>query len=203
MFNYCFQDSFQRFPPPSPGNTSGNSKGKNRRENTENNQIMPITAAIFRYNNEAHMPNFFLPTGTLRHRMLIHEKSVFQKTVLRRLQWLLFPFSPRSASRHISSWVFGIFYRIIIPLSKSALITLAVVSILWAWNELLIALIFLQKPEQATLMLGLIQFQGRFRINQPVILAGIFVSMIPMIVVYLAGQRFFVKGLTAGALKGE
>jgi len=97
----------------------------------------------------------------------------------------------------------GIFTRIIIPLSRSALITLIVVSVLWVWNELLIALIFLQKDELTTLMVGLIQFQGRFRINQPVILAGIFASMVPMIIIYLIGQRFFVRGLTAGALKGE
>ena len=100
-----------------------------------------------------------------------------------------------------SDW--GIFFRIIIPLSRSALITLGVVSLLWVWNELLIALIFLQKEELTTLMVGLIRFQGRFRINQPVILAGIFASMVPMIVIYLIGQRFFVRGLTAGALKGE
>jgi ABC-type glycerol-3-phosphate transport system permease component len=64
-------------------------------------------------------------------------------------------------------------------------------------------LIFLQKQELATLVVGLIRFQGRFRIDQPVILAGIFASMIPMVVIYLVGQRFFVQGLTAGALKGE
>lgn len=100
-----------------------------------------------------------------------------------------------------SDW--GIFFRIVIPLSRSALITLGVVSLLWVWNELLIALIFLQKEELTTLMVGLIRFQGRFRINQPVILAGIFASMVPMIIIYLIGQRFFVRGLTAGALKGE
>ncbi len=97
----------------------------------------------------------------------------------------------------------GIFMRIIIPLSRSALITLIVVSVLWVWNELLIALIFLQREELTTLMVGLIRFQGRFRVNQPVILAGIFASMVPMIIIYLIGQRFFVRGLTAGALKGE
>jgi ABC-type glycerol-3-phosphate transport system permease component len=98
---------------------------------------------------------------------------------------------------------FGTFARIVLPLSRSALITLTVVSVLWVWNELLIALIFLQKEELTTLVVGLIRFQGRFRIDQPVILAGIFASMVPMIVIYLIGQRFFVSGLTAGALKGE
>ena len=98
---------------------------------------------------------------------------------------------------------FGIFTKIVLPLSRSALITLTVVSVLWVWNELLIALIFLQREELTTLVVGLIRFQGRFRIDQPVILAGIFASMVPMIVIYLIGQRFFVSGLTAGALKGE
>ncbi len=98
---------------------------------------------------------------------------------------------------------FGIFYKIVLPLSRSALVTLSVVSVLWVWNELLIALIFLQKEELTTLVVGLIRFQGRFRINQPVILAGIFASMIPMMAIYFIGQRFLVSGLTAGALKGE
>lgn len=97
----------------------------------------------------------------------------------------------------------GIFMRIVLPLSRSALITLIVVTVLYVWNELLIALIFLQKDELTTLVVGLIQFQGRFRVNQPVILAGIFASMLPMIAIYLIGQRFFVRGLTAGATKGE
>jgi ABC-type glycerol-3-phosphate transport system permease component len=97
----------------------------------------------------------------------------------------------------------GIFLRIVLPLSRSALITLVVVNVLWVWNELMIALIFLQKEELTTLVVGLIRFQGRFRIDQPVILAGIFASMVPMVVIYLIGQRFLVQGLTAGALKGE
>jgi ABC-type glycerol-3-phosphate transport system permease component len=97
----------------------------------------------------------------------------------------------------------GIFLRIVLPLSRSALITLVVVNVLWVWNELMIALIFLQKEELTTLVVGLIRFQGRFRIDQPVILAGIFASMVPMVIIYLIGQRFLVQGLTAGALKGE
>jgi ABC-type glycerol-3-phosphate transport system permease component len=97
----------------------------------------------------------------------------------------------------------GVFLRIVAPLSRSAFITLTVVLVLFVWNELLIALIFLQKEELTTLVVGLIRFQGRFRINQPVILTGIFASMVPMIVIYLIGQRSFIKGLTAGALKGE
>jgi ABC-type glycerol-3-phosphate transport system permease component len=97
----------------------------------------------------------------------------------------------------------GTLLRVVLPLSRSALITLSIVNVLWVWNELLVALIFLQKEELTTLVVGLIRFQGRFRIDQPVILAGIFASMVPIVIVYLIAQRFIVKGLTAGALKGE
>ncbi len=97
----------------------------------------------------------------------------------------------------------GILLRIILPLSKSALVTLIVVNTLWVWNELLIAIIFLQKPTLRTLMAGLIQFQGRFQINQQVIMPGLFVSILPIMVIYLFGQKYFVKGMTAGAIKGE
>jgi ABC-type glycerol-3-phosphate transport system permease component len=97
----------------------------------------------------------------------------------------------------------GIFIRIILPLSRSAIITLIIVNSLWVWNELLIAMIFLQKRELRTLMAGLIRFQGRFQINQPVIMAGLLVSILPMMLIYLFGQKYFVSGLTTGAVKGE
>ncbi|RLG23204.1 carbohydrate ABC transporter permease, partial [Methanosarcinales archaeon] len=54
-----------------------------------------------------------------------------------------------------------------------------------------------------TLMVGLTVFRGRFNVNQPVIMAGLFVSVVPMILLYLFGQRFFIKGMITGSLKGE
>jgi len=78
-----------------------------------------------------------------------------------------------------------------------------VLNSLLIWNEILIAMIFLQKHELYTLTVGLIQFQGRFQVNQPVLMAGLFVLIIPMILIYLLGQRYFISGLTSGAIKGE
>ena len=66
------------------------------------------------------------------------------------------------------------------------------------WNELLIALLFLQNENSRTLMAGLTQFQGRFSTNEPLILSGALLSILPVVVLYLSGQRFFVRGLTAG-----
>jgi ABC-type glycerol-3-phosphate transport system permease component len=93
---------------------------------------------------------------------------------------------------------FTVLRRIVLPLSGAAAFTLVVVQAIWVWNELLIALVFLQNDEARTLMSGLAQFQGRYSTNQPLVLAGALVSIAPVVLLYLSGQRFFVRGLTAG-----
>jgi len=93
---------------------------------------------------------------------------------------------------------FTILRRIVMPLSGAATVTLVVVQAIWVWNELLIALVFLQNESARTLMAGLTQFQGRFATNEPLVLAGALISIAPVVLLYLSGQRFFVRGLTAG-----
>jgi ABC-type glycerol-3-phosphate transport system permease component len=93
---------------------------------------------------------------------------------------------------------FAILRRIVVPLSSAAMFTLMLVNIIYAWNELLIALVFLQQQESRTLMSGLALFQGRYSTNQPLVMAGAFVSVVPILVLYIFGQRFFVKGMMAG-----
>jgi len=97
---------------------------------------------------------------------------------------------------------FGIWSRIVLPLSLPALVTVATVQALWVWNEVLIAVVFLQKEELRTLMVGLSLFPGRFELNVPLLMAGMLWATIPMLLLYVGGQRFFVRGLTAGATKG-
>jgi ABC-type glycerol-3-phosphate transport system permease component len=93
------------------------------------------------------------------------------------------------------------FWRITLPLSTPALVTLVVVNALFVWNELLIALVFLQSEEVRTLMPGLTTFKGHFTVNEPLIMAGTLLATVPMILLYLFGQRLFVEGLVAGAVK--
>lgn len=100
-----------------------------------------------------------------------------------------------------SSW--RIFRRVVLPLSAAPLVTLAVVNLLWVWNELLIALVFLQDDTKKTLMVGITGFQSRYSLEVPVIMAGLALATLPIVAVYVFGQRFFVRGLVAGALKGE
>jgi len=95
-----------------------------------------------------------------------------------------------------------ILLRIILPLSAPALVTLVVVNALWVWNELLIALVFLPQDNLRTLMVGVTVFQSRYNLNVPVTMAGMLLASLPMVILYLFGQRFFIRGLTAGAVKG-
>ena len=90
---------------------------------------------------------------------------------------------------------------IIMPLSKPPLITLVVVNSLWVWNELMLALIFLQKDELKTLMVGITVFKSRYSINIPLTMMGLFVITIPMVALYMFGQKYFVQGLVSGSLK--
>jgi ABC-type glycerol-3-phosphate transport system permease component len=91
-----------------------------------------------------------------------------------------------------------ILLRIVMPLSLATIFTLIVVNTIWVWNELLFALVFLQNNNGRTLMAGLALFQGRYAVNEPLMMAGAFLSILPLLVLYLASQRAFVRGLTSG-----
>jgi ABC-type glycerol-3-phosphate transport system permease component len=96
-----------------------------------------------------------------------------------------------------------IFTRIVLPLSGAPLATLTVVNLLWVWNELLLALVFLQDDAKKTLVVGLTGFQSRYSLDIPTVMAGMSVATLPLVLAYLFGQRFFIEGLTAGSVKGE
>lgn len=98
---------------------------------------------------------------------------------------------------------FGVFRSVVLPLSAAPLITLCVVNALWVWNELLIALIFLNDDTHRTLMIGITQFQSRNSLDVPTIMAGLSLASLPIVALYIFGQRFFVRGLVAGAMKGD
>jgi len=91
---------------------------------------------------------------------------------------------------------------VVLPLARPALVTVIVVQALWVWNEVLIAIIFLQQSNLRTLMVGLTVFSSRYHLNIPVVMAGMLLATIPMLILYLIGQRSFIRGLTAGATKG-
>jgi ABC-type glycerol-3-phosphate transport system permease component len=108
------------------------------------------------------------------------------------------PFELIEAARVDGLSSFGTLRHIVAPLASPALFTLMLVNIIYGWNELLIALVFLQDDNSRTLMAGLAVFQGRYVTQQPLVMAGAFLSILPILLLYVFGQRFFVRGLTAG-----
>jgi raffinose/stachyose/melibiose transport system permease protein len=97
---------------------------------------------------------------------------------------------------------FGVFWRVILPLAKPGMITLAIFSFLGAWNSFLLPLIYMQREELRPLVVGLMFFQSRYTRDYALTMAGATIVSVPVILVYIAFQRQFIQGLTAGALKG-
>ncbi len=92
--------------------------------------------------------------------------------------------------------------KILLPLSGPALITMIVVNTLWVWNDLLVALVLLNKDSLRTLMVGITVFGSRYNSDVPVAMAGMLMASVPMLLLYLFGQRYFIRGMVAGAVKG-
>jgi alpha-glucoside transport system permease protein len=98
---------------------------------------------------------------------------------------------------------FQTFFRLVLPMSVPALAAFAIFQFLWVWNDLLVALIFIGPGDNAPITVALRNnLMGQAGSGQHLITAGGFLSMVLPIVVFLAMQRFFVRGLTAGAVKG-
>lgn len=97
---------------------------------------------------------------------------------------------------------YSMFFRIIWPLSKSGLSTLAIYNGVSMWNEFAFANTFLNTASQKTLPLALGQFKGEFSMNMPMILSVLVISALPMIILFIIFQDKLVKGMMAGAVKG-
>jgi raffinose/stachyose/melibiose transport system permease protein len=97
---------------------------------------------------------------------------------------------------------FQILWRIVVPLARPILTTVVIVNVLYAWNELLIASVFLQDESSRTLQAGLAQLEGRFQTEVPLVFAGAVLSTLPILAVIAFGQRQFVEGMVDGSVKG-
>jgi alpha-glucoside transport system permease protein len=98
---------------------------------------------------------------------------------------------------------FTIFTRLVLPLSVPALAAFAIFQFLWVWNDYLVALIFLGgAPENQVLTMRLAEISGSRGSDWHLLTAGAFVSMILPMIVFFSLQRFFVRGLLAGSVKG-
>ncbi|MFO7957689.1 MAG: carbohydrate ABC transporter permease [Candidatus Brocadiia bacterium] len=97
---------------------------------------------------------------------------------------------------------FGIFWHVILPLSKPALATLALFTFIGSWNNLIAPLVFIVSEEKMTLPLGLTRFQGLRDTDWGALMAGSLMMLIPMLILFAIGQRFFTRGIRLTTGKG-
>jgi multiple sugar transport system permease protein len=92
--------------------------------------------------------------------------------------------------------------RLVLPLSRPALATVAIFSFLASWDEFVWALTIINDPEKRTLPIAIALFQGEHQTSWGLVFAASVIAVVPVIAVFLTFQRHFVSGLTAGGVKG-
>ena len=98
--------------------------------------------------------------------------------------------------------IYQCFAKIILPISKSSIVTVAVVQFINIWNDLLLPRIFLTSAKKMTLPVGLTNFQAQYSTDSVGMIAAVIITIIPSIIVYILLHRQIMEGMVAGAVKG-
>ena len=97
---------------------------------------------------------------------------------------------------------FTIYSKIIIPLSKPSLIVVSLFSFMGSWNDFLGPLVYLNDGDKFTLSLGLMQFQGMYSAQWQYMMAAATVVLIPIVIIFFIGQKYFIEGISMSGMKG-
>jgi multiple sugar transport system permease protein len=152
------------------------------------------------------VPLFILMTkvhivNTLPALMLPWLASAFGVFLMRQF-FLTLPRELEEAARLDGCSALGVFWRVILPLAKPAMTTLAIFTLLGAWNDLIWPLIAVQNQDLYTMQIGIANFQGTRRAEWQMIMAGNVIATMPMVIFFLAAQRQFVATMTFSGMKG-
>ena len=99
--------------------------------------------------------------------------------------------------------VFQIYVKIVLPLAKPMLSTIVIMDTLWIWNDFMLPLLILNRSRDIwTLPLFQYNFKTEYSFNYPMAFTAYLLAMLPMLIIYCLGQKYIVKGLTAGSVKG-
>jgi multiple sugar transport system permease protein len=128
--------------------------------------------------------------------------SAFSIFLLRQF-YLTIPKELSEAARIDGCSEMGILFRVILPLSRPALAVVALFSFMTAWNDFLAPLVYLQRPEQFTLALGLDNFQSQLG-GTPwhLLMASSVLVILPMLALFFLTQKTFIAGITTTGIKG-
>ena len=97
---------------------------------------------------------------------------------------------------------FGIYWRVALPLAKPAIAVVVIFNALTVWNEYLLAMLLLSNKSLMPLQRGLMVFQGAYVTQYPLLMAGITITVIPIVLMYIVMQKYIITGITAGAVTG-
>ena len=112
-----------------------------------------------------------------------------------------FPVALEESARIEGCSEFGIFFRIVFPISKGAVSSISIVNFVGLWSELLFAFILMNREMMKTITVGVLSFRGEYNVQWAFMFAGLSIASIPPILFFIIFQRQITKGLTAGALK--
>lgn len=116
-------------------------------------------------------------------------------TILFYAFFLDFPRELEEAARLDGCSRVQIFFRVIVPLSGPAVASAAIFQAVFVWNEFLLALVMLTKPAMKTMPVGILQLRGEFSSDWPAIMAGLALATIPILVLFISLQKYFVRSL--------
>jgi raffinose/stachyose/melibiose transport system permease protein len=99
-----------------------------------------------------------------------------------------------------SEW--KLYWRIALPLTAPSLSATATFLFVMVWNDLMMPMLLIDSKTKLTLPLAILQFRGEYVTNYPVLMAGVVITALPMVFLFVFLQRFFIAGLTSGSVKG-
>ena len=98
--------------------------------------------------------------------------------------------------------LFQIYRKIYLPLSKPIVSTVVIMTAYYAWNEFVFATMFIDSSQRQTIPVGLMVFSDGLMTNWGVVMAGMVIACLPIIVLFIVMQKSFIRGITAGSVKG-
>lgn len=153
------------------------------------------------------IPNFILVRflgwfNTYQALILPAAFSVFS-TFLLRQYFLGLPLDFDEAARMDGASSWRIWWQVVLPLSGPVLATLAIFNFQAAWNDFLWPLVITRTPQMRTIPVGLAAFQGQFSTEWHLLMAGSVVALLPVLILYIIGQNWFVRGITLSGMGGR
>ena len=114
------------------------------------------------------------------------------------------PLDLEDAARLDGASTFRIFLTIVLPLSKPALVTVAIFSFIASWNDFFYPLLYLNSEDKYTVAIGVANFQGSERVGPQMhlLMAAAFLATAPVLVIFFLAQRLFIRGIVFSGIKG-